>query len=158
MLKNIDYEYSLEPPRRGGSNEYPQSMFWTVIWKNIWNLIWKLSFFVIEYSVYLNRRFVVMSDYKITSDLFCLDTSASHNQTCSKRSTETLRSCVVHVFDVITVNSHNKGKLIHCQGRVYATLSLYLLSENGVYSKREEFPSLGSKFFPLRVDLFSNEA
>ena len=25
--KNIDYGYSLEPPRRGGSNEYPQSMF-----------------------------------------------------------------------------------------------------------------------------------
>ena len=26
-VKNIDCEYSLEPPRRGGSNEYPQSMF-----------------------------------------------------------------------------------------------------------------------------------
>ena len=25
--QNIDYEYSLEPPRRGGSNEYPQSIF-----------------------------------------------------------------------------------------------------------------------------------
>ena len=24
--KNIDSGYSLEPPRRGGSNEYPQSM------------------------------------------------------------------------------------------------------------------------------------
>ena len=24
---NIDCRYSLEPPRRGGSNEYPQSMF-----------------------------------------------------------------------------------------------------------------------------------
>ena len=37
FLKNIflifaqniaDCEYTLEPPRRGGSNEYPQSMFW----------------------------------------------------------------------------------------------------------------------------------
>ena len=27
MLKNIDCGYSLEPPCRGGSNEYPQSMF-----------------------------------------------------------------------------------------------------------------------------------
>ena len=27
LLKNIDCWYSLEPPRRGGSNEYPQSMF-----------------------------------------------------------------------------------------------------------------------------------
>ena len=25
--QNIDYGYSLEPPPRGGSNEYPQSMF-----------------------------------------------------------------------------------------------------------------------------------
>ena len=27
--QNIDCGYSLEPPRRGGSNEYPQSMFWS---------------------------------------------------------------------------------------------------------------------------------
>ena len=33
FAKNIDYGYSLEPPRRGGSNEYPQSMFWAEIWK-----------------------------------------------------------------------------------------------------------------------------
>ena len=26
-FQNIDCGYSLEPPRRGGSNEYPQSMF-----------------------------------------------------------------------------------------------------------------------------------
>ena len=25
--QNIDCGYSLEPPRQGGSNEYPQSMF-----------------------------------------------------------------------------------------------------------------------------------
>ena len=28
LLKNINCGYTLEPPRRGGSNEYPQSMFW----------------------------------------------------------------------------------------------------------------------------------
>ena len=27
LLKKVDCGYSLEPPRRGGSNEYPQSMF-----------------------------------------------------------------------------------------------------------------------------------
>ena len=27
LLQNIDCGYSLEPPRRGGSNVYPQSMF-----------------------------------------------------------------------------------------------------------------------------------
>ena len=31
--QNIDCGYLLEPPRRGGSNEYPQSMFWAEIWK-----------------------------------------------------------------------------------------------------------------------------
>ena len=28
FAQNIDCGYMLEPPRRGGSNEYPQSMFW----------------------------------------------------------------------------------------------------------------------------------
>ena len=32
--QNIDCGYSLEPPRRGGSNEYPQSMFWSRNKKN----------------------------------------------------------------------------------------------------------------------------
>ena len=31
--QNIDCGYSLEPPQRGGSNEYPQSMFWPEIRK-----------------------------------------------------------------------------------------------------------------------------
>ena len=31
--QNIDCGYSLEPPRRGGSNEYPQSMFFSTIRK-----------------------------------------------------------------------------------------------------------------------------
>ena len=31
--QNIDCGYSLEPPRRGGSNEYPQSLFWAEIRK-----------------------------------------------------------------------------------------------------------------------------
>ena len=26
-VQNIDFGYTLEPPRRGGSNEYPQSVF-----------------------------------------------------------------------------------------------------------------------------------
>ena len=29
LAQSIDCLYTLEPPRRGGSNEYPQSMFWT---------------------------------------------------------------------------------------------------------------------------------
>ena len=43
--QNIDFWYSLEPPRWGGSNEYPQSMFWAEIWKLSEFFIWKFSFF-----------------------------------------------------------------------------------------------------------------
>ena len=35
FAKNIDRGYSQESPRRGGSNEYPQSMFFSKIRKNI---------------------------------------------------------------------------------------------------------------------------
>ena len=28
LIQNIDCGYTLEPPRRGVPNEYPQSMFW----------------------------------------------------------------------------------------------------------------------------------
>ena len=29
FAQNIDCGYTFGPPRRGGSNEYPQSMFWS---------------------------------------------------------------------------------------------------------------------------------
>ena len=34
FAQNIDCVYTLEPPRRGGSNEYRQSMFWSKNKKN----------------------------------------------------------------------------------------------------------------------------
>ena len=34
FAQNIDCGYTLDPPRRGGSNEYPQSMFWSKNKKN----------------------------------------------------------------------------------------------------------------------------
>ena len=58
---NIDCGYSLEPPRRGGSNEYPQSMFWAEIWKISDFFIWKFSFFGGKiFSIYSNRHVFVM--------------------------------------------------------------------------------------------------
>ena len=45
LTQNIDCMYSLEPPRRGGSNEYPQSMFWVEIWKILEFFIWKFASF-----------------------------------------------------------------------------------------------------------------
>ena len=34
FAQNIDCGYTLEPPRRGGSNEYPQPTFWSKNKKN----------------------------------------------------------------------------------------------------------------------------
>ena len=30
LAQNIDYGYTLEPPRRSDVNEYPQSRFWSI--------------------------------------------------------------------------------------------------------------------------------
>ena len=48
LLQNIDCGYSLEPPRRGGSNVYPQSMFLSKTKKNIKFLLMKFSIFTGE--------------------------------------------------------------------------------------------------------------
>ena len=48
LRKNIDCGYSLEQPRRGGSNEYPQSIFLAEIWKISEIFIWKFSVFGAE--------------------------------------------------------------------------------------------------------------
>ena len=36
FAQNIDCGYTLEPPQGGGSNEYPQSMFWSKNKKNVY--------------------------------------------------------------------------------------------------------------------------
>ena len=59
--KNIDCGYSLEPPRRGGSNEYPQSVLWAEIWKKISEFLSEnFQFLVVIFYIYLNRRVFVM--------------------------------------------------------------------------------------------------
>ena len=51
--QNIDCGYSLEPPRRGGSNEYPQYMFCAEIWKISGFFNWKFSFFWLQNFQYI---------------------------------------------------------------------------------------------------------
>ena len=58
MLKNIDCGYSLEPPHRGGSNEYPQSMFCVEIKKISEFLSENFQFLKVKFS--MNRRVFVM--------------------------------------------------------------------------------------------------
>ena len=40
-------------PRRGGSNEYPQSMFWAEMWKNIRVLSEIFQFLEVRFSIYI---------------------------------------------------------------------------------------------------------
>ena len=60
--QNIDCGYSLEPPRRGGSNEYPQSTYvMSRSLKNIGSFYLKnFHYLVVKFSVYLNRHVFVM--------------------------------------------------------------------------------------------------
>ena len=60
LLKTIDSAYSLEPPRRGGSNEYPQSIFWAEIRKISEFLSENFQFFDGENFNIFNRRVYVM--------------------------------------------------------------------------------------------------
>ena len=58
ISQNIDCGYTLEPPRRGGSNEYPQSMFWSKNKKNRYTPA-NPSFFLyksgVQWGIYITR-------------------------------------------------------------------------------------------------------
>ena len=58
--QNIDCGYTLEPPRRGGSNKYLYSMFNEYLHSMF---IWNFLFFGGKFSVYLNRHVFVMVAY-----------------------------------------------------------------------------------------------
>ena len=61
LLKNIDCGYALEPPRRGGSNEYPNLCFEQKCEKYQRFLSENLQFLEVKFSIYLNRHVFVMN-------------------------------------------------------------------------------------------------
>ena len=60
LLKNIDCGYSLEPPRRGGSNEYHNLCFEQKYEKYQNFLSENFHSLEVNFSVYLNRHVFVM--------------------------------------------------------------------------------------------------
>ena len=60
--QNINYGYTLEPPRRGGSNEYPQSMFWIIIKKNNRYIPVNPSFIKVGYGEWLYISWTCYTD------------------------------------------------------------------------------------------------
>ena len=60
--QNIDCGYSLEPPHRSGSNDYPQSICFQQKYEKYRNFLSEnFHFLVVKFSVYLNRHVFVMS-------------------------------------------------------------------------------------------------
>ena len=60
--QNIDCGYSLEPPQRGGSNEYHNLCFEQKYekYRSFFFLSENFQFLDMEFSIYLNRRVFVM--------------------------------------------------------------------------------------------------
>ena len=61
LLKNIDCGYSLEPPRRGGSNEYHNICFEQKYEKYQTFLSENFQFLEVKFPIYLNRYVFVMN-------------------------------------------------------------------------------------------------
>ena len=61
MLKNVDCGYSLEPPRRGGFNEYHNLCFEQKYEKYQSFYLNFFQFLEVNFSIYLNRRVFVMA-------------------------------------------------------------------------------------------------
>ena len=49
----------------GGSNEYPQSIFWAEIWKKYRNFYLKIFIFLVKFSVYLNKLVFVSMELSL---------------------------------------------------------------------------------------------
>ena len=64
----MDCGYSLEPPRRRGSNEYPQSMFWPEVWEISEFFSENFHFLGIKIFRYLNRLVFIMLSQVLAAD------------------------------------------------------------------------------------------
>ena len=96
--------YLLEPPWRGGSNEYPQSMFCAEMWKISEFLSENFPFLVVKFSIYLNRRVFVMTIQNLPSDDLdqtAANAQADHNLCWAHTSLGAFLDVVVKYFMVI---------------------------------------------------------
>ena len=73
FAQNIDCRYTLEPPCRGGSNEYPQSMFWSKN-KKKWYTPAYPSFAIIKWGSggYTFHRHVFLMFFNVLNLYQCL--------------------------------------------------------------------------------------
>ena len=85
---------------RGGSNEYPQSMFWAEIWKILEYLSENFQFLLMKFSIYLNRRAFVMAMSQSLSAAFPRHQKEGEEQTKKKQTppettdAQTKKNCI----------------------------------------------------------------
>ena len=88
LPQNIDSVYSFEPPQRGGSNKYPQSIFWVEIWK--------ISKFFFYLKIFSFCRWNVLY---ICIDVFSLSTNSEMDYSPSWSSN-------LHELGIVTTLKH----------------------------------------------------
>ena len=72
FAQNIYCGYTLEPPQRGGSNEYPQSMFWSKNKKNIKHFHLKITIFTAREILQYIARTCLRNVMFFVSVVLCL--------------------------------------------------------------------------------------
>ena len=97
----------LEPPRRGGSNEYPQSMFEQKYDKyQSFFLSEKFKFLEVKFSIYLNRSVFVM--YSVKSH------TCNVLNTCKYYLARYISAHAWHNINQVLVNRYRQTRYRHC--------------------------------------------
>ena len=103
--KHIDYGYSLEPPRRGGSNVYPQSRFEAKILKQSKFYSIKFSIFgpFENLSVFHGRVFVMVCVYCMmrSKHAKCFEINKTKGEAFAKLSVYSHNDAVFVVYSCI---------------------------------------------------------
>ena len=86
LLQNIDCGYTLEPPRRGGSNMYPQSYVLSKNKKNIKKFLQKIFNFcnLKNLCILHGHVFLMLRDLEVTFDDFKLPYIHNMNKVIKK--------------------------------------------------------------------------
>ena len=82
LLQNIDCGYSLEPPRRGGSNVYPRSMFWSKNKKKYE----RFSTFFFQFLLLKTSLYIAWANYRYAYSPLSLSLSGEDRKNVGKRS------------------------------------------------------------------------
>ena len=125
LLKKHRLRYSIEPPRRGGSNEYPQSMFGAEIKKN------NIRIFYLNIFIFGGKIFSIF-EWACFRNVFYFTTAGVKCYAAVLKRLSVLLTSTDFIFISFGINEHivatleNKHRLSRCAG-VYAASHIALL-------------------------------